>query len=201
MKPSRGLGSKSRQRQTSFPFLGEQVYEFALRGRVLCLVFLIDHMSNPSIIASSDEIVLKQNPSWFHAQGSFFFAFLFFVIGAALFFYPITGYQPISGMLALLVLLFAVVILIAEILRHYSTEYTLTRTGIVKMQGLFSKDVVTIPYGKIQDIKLKKSFVERILGIGNIYIDTAGENGIEMILRGISNPDKSYKMILEMMKK
>jgi uncharacterized membrane protein YdbT with pleckstrin-like domain len=157
-------------------------------------------MTDSSKIASSDEIVLKQNPSWFHAQGSFFFAFLFFVIGAALFFYPITGYQPISGMLALLVLSFAAVILIAEILRHYSTEYTLTRTGVMKTRGLFSKDVMTIPYGKIQDIKLKKSFVERVLGIGNIYIDTAGENGIEMILQGIYNPDKSYKLILGMMK-
>jgi uncharacterized membrane protein YdbT with pleckstrin-like domain len=103
-------------------------------------------------------------------------------------------------MLALLVLSFAAIILIAEILRHFSTEYTLTRTGIVKIRGLFSKDVVTIPYGKIQDIKLKKSFVERILGIGNIYINTAGENGIEMVIRGISNPDKSHKLILGLMK-
>jgi membrane protein YdbS with pleckstrin-like domain len=168
---------------------------------VLCNPFLIIHMSDTSKVTAADGIVLKQNPSWFHAQGSFFFAFLFFVIGAALFFYPITGYQPISGMLALLVLFFAAVILIAEILRHYSTEYTLTEAGVVKAQGLFSKDVMTIPYGKIQDIKLKKSFVERILGIGNIYIDTAGENGIEMVIRGISNPDKSYNMILGMMKK
>ena len=158
-------------------------------------------MPEPSNIATGDEVILKQNPSWFRFIRSFFFAFLFVVIGLALFIYPITGYQEVSGILALLLLLFAAILLVAAILGHYSTEYSITPAGMVKTRGILSKDVVTIPFDKITDIRLKKSFVERILGIGNIYIDTAGENGIEMVLRGVPNPDKSYKMILGMMKK
>lgn len=149
---------------------------------------------------SSDGVILKQNPSWFQSPGRFFLAVLFIAAGVLLFFYPIAGFQEVSGIVALLLLLFAAIILITVILVHYSTEYSLTKTGVVKTKGLLSKDVVTIPYDKVQDIRLKKSFAERVLGIGNIYIDTAGENGVKMILQGVSNPDKSYKMILEMMK-
>jgi uncharacterized membrane protein YdbT with pleckstrin-like domain len=151
--------------------------------------------------ASAAEVILKQNPSWFQSPGNFFLAFLLIITGLALFLFPIAGYQEISGILSLLLLVFAAFILITAVLGHYSTDYALTKTGVVKTRGLLSKDVATIPYGKIQDIRLKKSFLERILGIGNIYIDTAGENGIEMILRGVPDPDRTHNMILGMMKK
>jgi len=60
--------------------------------------------------------------------------------------------------------------------------------------------VITIPYSKIRDISLKANFLDRPQDIGSIYINTAGEHGIEMVLWGIPHLEKVHKAILSRMK-
>lgn len=57
---------------------------------------------------------------------------------------------------------------------YKSIHFCVTNKGIYKVSGFINIDVVFIPYKKITDIKMDLGFFERKLGVGTIWINTAG---------------------------
>ena len=71
-------------------------------------------------------------------------------------------------------------------LRFYC--YELTDKGFCKESGVVSKEYVTIPYDRIQNVDIYRSVFSRILGLSDLSIQTAGNTqvGSEGRLSGIS---------------
>lgn len=82
----------------------------------------------------------------------------------------------------ILVLSFAVLFFIATWfiggLAHKYYKYSLKKNGFYKEYGIISKKFVTIPYDKIQNIDIRQTLLERILGLHYVMIQTAGNSGI-----------------------
>ncbi len=77
-------------------------------------------------------------------------------------------------------------------------EYIITDNEIKKIEGIFSKREVSIPFQSIADITLVKSLVGRILNFGNVLIK--GVDG-SIVLKGLRNPERIVRIIEERMKK
>ncbi|MCY4577194.1 MAG: PH domain-containing protein [Candidatus Kaiserbacteria bacterium] len=61
---------------------------------------------------------------------------------------------------------------------YYRTyKYELRENGFRKEYGVISKRYVTIPYEKIQNVEIRRSLFERMLGISELQIQTAGYAG------------------------
>ena len=60
--------------------------------------------------------------------------------------------------------------------KYYS--YSLKKNGFYKEYGIISKKYVTIPYDKIQNIDIRQTLLERLLGLYYVMIQTAGNSGI-----------------------
>jgi hypothetical protein len=57
-----------------------------------------------------------------------------------------------------------------------------------------SKKRTAIPYSSISNIVMKKNLIGRMIGYGNVLINSfSGENRI--ILKGIKHPEKTFKFI------
>lgn len=56
----------------------------------------------------------------------------------------------------------------------------------VLRKGVFSTDVVTIPFQKIQQVNFKRSILQRIAGVYSVVIDTAGSQEEEVEIRALS---------------
>ncbi len=82
---------------------------------------------------------------------------------------------------------------------HYSTRYFVTDKRVMKREGLFSKNLDVVPYRNIQNVELKKKFTERIVDIGDIYIDVAGGPDVELVFDNYPDPEKPHKKIQELM--
>lgn len=66
--------------------------------------------------------------------------------------------------------------------------------------GLISRTRRTVDVAKIQDVTLSQSLGQRILGVGDLRLESAGESGA-MAMRNIDHPRKIADLILEVAKR
>ncbi|MDP4009245.1 MAG: PH domain-containing protein [bacterium] len=62
-------------------------------------------------------------------------------------------------------------------LTYHFYRYELADAGFRKELGIIGKTYVTIPYDRIQNVDIYRSLLERILGLSNLNIQTAGMSG------------------------
>lgn len=68
------------------------------------------------------------------------------------------------------------------------TTYTLTDTRLIIKKGIFNISEEEIRLYRILDITLKRSFEERIFGLGTIHLCTADKSTPEIDVSRIKNP-------------
>jgi len=87
------------------------------------------------------------------------------------------------------------------LINHYSTRYFLTNHRVIVRKGVFSKKMVYVQYDKIQNVRISKSLGERMVDIGDIYIDTSGGDQTELVILDIPDPERMQRMILQGMER
>ncbi len=72
-------------------------------------------------------------------------------------------------------------------------EVTNKRT--IERLGLLSRFTSEILHEDVRNIQITQTFRERIMGIGGIGISSAGQDGLEITVQGIRNPDRIREII------
>lgn len=57
------------------------------------------------------------------------------------------------------------------------TKYTLTTSRIIIESGILGRSHKTIPIQNIQDVSYEQSIIERFIGVGDVVVESAGEQG------------------------
>jgi uncharacterized membrane protein YdbT with pleckstrin-like domain len=84
-----------------------------------------------------------------------------------------------------------VVILGVAFLRRWTTLYTITNHEVILTSGIFARHAVAAPTNRITNISGRQSFLERLLGLANLYIDTAGGDQPEIVFPRMTKADAS----------
>ena len=66
----------------------------------------------------------------------------------------------------------------------------LTPRAIVRRKGVFVKNERAVPLNQVQDISITYGLVRRLLGHGDIRIETAGSAGTEIVMHNIDDPEE-----------
>lgn len=69
-------------------------------------------------------------------------------------------------------------------------NYQIYPDHIVSVTGIFNRNNTTVRFDEITNINWASDVTQRVFGIGNIHIDTAGGPGYELTLIGVQNPEK-----------
>jgi uncharacterized membrane protein YdbT with pleckstrin-like domain len=85
-------------------------------------------------------------------------------------------------------------------LRKKLVRYTLTDTTIEIDRGLISRTTQNIPLRRIQDVTVSATVTQRMLGLGDLIIDNASEDGGKIVLDGIDEPKKYAELMLRQMR-
>jgi uncharacterized membrane protein YdbT with pleckstrin-like domain len=80
-------------------------------------------------------------------------------------------------------------------LRRQFTKTTVSGDRLHYETGIFSKTTRTIQLSKLQDLRVEQTFAQRILGVGNLSIETAGAASWEAI-EDVDNPQAFADEIL-----
>lgn len=82
----------------------------------------------------------------------------------------------------------------SEIDRHFVTYY-ITSEQVILRYGILNQTTESTTYSNITDVTMNKALNERIFGVGDIHVNTAGHDGEAIVLNGLKNPEKYKRMI------
>lgn len=152
-------------------------------------------------LQDGEHLVWRGHPSaraslaWYLKWG--FLALLPFIITTILKWQDIgTGFAYWQWVLISLILVGVVVVV--DVLRRMAIHYVVTTRRIRIRRGLLSRHEQSTMVEKVQNINMSQSLLERVVGVGDIDLDTAGAdaNQADFVFRGIANP-RAVVQILE----
>ena len=140
-----------------------------------------------SLMGDKERILLLTRQHWFTLFSRIFLEIILIVVLvtafiAAMTFYPIAAF----GFILVLVPLIG---MLRDILIWRNRQYIVTNRRVMRVAGVFNKNVVDSSLEKVNDIKMNQSFFGRLFGYGDVQILTASELGIDLF-EHIADPIK-----------
>ena len=80
-------------------------------------------------------------------------------------------------------------------------RYTLTETKLEIDEGFISRNTRSIPLRRIQDVTVVATATQRLLGIGDLMIDNASDDGGKVLLKDINSPKDHADTLLRQMRR
>src|SRR5262249_51610086 len=77
-----------------------------------------------------------------------------------------------------------------------TSHFVVTNERVIHRQGLISKTSMEIPLDRIQNVRFHQGVFERMIGAGDIIIESAGERGTNSF-SDIRHPEQTQKTIYE----
>lgn len=88
-----------------------------------------------------------------------------------------------------------VIELLTAIARIKSTHYKVTNQRILLERGIFSKSLEEIDTRSVDDTEFHQTFLERLFGIGEVWIVSTDKVAPKEVLHGIRDPRKTRELI------
>jgi len=128
----------------------------------------------PDLLNESEEVVLDLRPHW----AKLFFPVVWVVVAiAATAASRILDAPPALTFALLAVLAVAVVLLLARYVRWTTINFVVTNERLIHREGIIAKKGIEIPLDRVQTIRFSQTVFERMIGAGDLLIESAGETG------------------------
>jgi membrane protein YdbS with pleckstrin-like domain len=142
-------------------------------------------------IADQEQVIFSITPTFFEVFPSYLLAVVLSLIATAV----VALVDGNFGISLILAAIFFVVPVVRHIrLKH--TVYTLTTSKIEVRSGILSKAAQSVPLRHIQDVTVSETLKERLIGIGDVLIDSAALDK-KMAMDNIRNPRKYADLIMD----
>jgi uncharacterized membrane protein YdbT with pleckstrin-like domain len=106
-----------------------------------------------------------------------------------------TSISTVKNVIALVLIVASVLWAGLRILRWRFATYHLTDRRIIMEGGILSRTAETIPLDRIQNTVIHRPFGDRLIGAGDIEIESAGRGGVEVLHR-IPKAEAFYNELL-----
>ena len=152
-------------------------------------------MPYPAKLLNPDEsVALDLNPHWWYFAESV----SSFAVSGILWLFVFGKYQdnpkpfltyPI-GVIALATLAWVIV----RYLKWRTTYFVITSYRLIFRNGVIGKSGIEIPLERVNNVNFKQGIFERIIGAGDLLIESGGEDG-QQRFSDISHPDRVQNLI------
>ena len=130
------------------------------------------------LLGEGEEIVLDLHPHWWYLSGPVT-AVVVVLVGTVA---ALVAGVPTAGILALTaLLLLSLFWLLARYAKWHTNNFVLTNERIIHRVGVIATHGREIPLDHINDISCLQGPFERIIGAGDVVIESAGEHGQQRI--------------------
>ncbi|CAN5572315.1 PH domain-containing protein [soil metagenome] len=97
--------------------------------------------------------------------------------------------------LAIIVLLVLTALwVVGRYLKWLTTNFVMTSQRLIFKQGVFAKSGIEIPLDRVNNVNFNQSIFERLLGAGDLLIESGGEDG-QQRFTDIRNPEKVQNLL------
>lgn len=107
--------------------------------------------------------------------------------------------QPVWFVITCLlcVVIVGLVIFLVWWLKCKGTTLTITSDRTRLRKGILSRSVTEVWHQDVRNVQLDQTFFQRIFDVGSIGISSAGQSGLEIMVKGIPDPDRVKSLIDE----
>jgi uncharacterized membrane protein YdbT with pleckstrin-like domain len=150
------------------------------------------------LLNDNEVVILDLRPHWWMLVGSAALLALGLAVAVAVSIaVPGVAHDPL-----LIVSLIVVLFLLARFVRRYArwatTNMVLTSDRLILRAGVFGKSGREIPLERINDLTYRQSLFERLIGAGDLLVESGGERG-QQVLRMVPNPMRVQQEIYKQM--
>ena len=153
-------------------------------------------MPYPRKLLNDDEtIVLDLHPHWWYfveAALALVAAIVFGVVVLAV------GWPVAMRWVALVLVVGTALWMLSRYARWRTTNFVVTSDRVIFRHGLFAKAGIEIPLERINSVHFTQSVIERILGAGDLMIESGSEQG-QQRFTDVRNPDRVTNAIHKQM--
>ena len=132
------------------------------------------------LLASHERVVFDLKPHWVAVVPSVLWTLLLIAVvglGSDLARDNIEDEGLVVNLLRGLAVVAWVVLGLVPFLKWHFTNFVLTTDRLITREGIIAKHSKEIPLERINDVAFNQSIVERMLGAGDLMIESAGERG------------------------
>jgi uncharacterized membrane protein YdbT with pleckstrin-like domain len=146
------------------------------------------------LLTSDEELVLDLRPHWIALVGPVVVTILL-IVGVVL------GLANINSKAVKWVIEgIAVVLFVAYPVRRFvqwvTSHFVVTNERLIHRQGLIAKNSMEVPLDRINDVRFHQNVFERMIGAGDLVIESAGTRGQE-VFSNVRHPENVQKVIYE----
>jgi membrane protein YdbS with pleckstrin-like domain len=129
------------------------------------------------LLHDGEEVVIDVRPHWWYLAGP---AVVLVAVIAGGVVAAIESVPSWADWVAIGALVLAVAWLIGRYTRWASTSLVVTTSRLIRRTGVLSRRVREIPLAALTDISCNQSLVERVIGAGDVLLESAGREGQEV---------------------
>jgi membrane protein YdbS with pleckstrin-like domain len=143
----------------------------------------------------TEELILDLHPHWWFMARSILALGLAGIFAVAML--AVGAPDPIK-ILAAILLLVALGWFLVRFCKWATTDFVLTSDRVIFREGVVAKKGIEIPLERINTIFFQQRIVERILGLGNLEIESASKDGAQ-VFEAIRKPSAVQNQIYQQM--
>jgi membrane protein YdbS with pleckstrin-like domain len=92
----------------------------------------------------------------------------------------------------------AALYLLAWWLQSRFTTLTVTNQRTMLRRGLIARETTEVRHRDVRNLQVNQTTLERMLGVGDLAISSAGQNELEINVHGIPNPEKLAAIVRDL---
>ncbi len=119
-------------------------------------------------------------------------------VAAGLFVGVVLNGSATAVLITFLVLAIVLLVLVLQRLSERYTSYVITNVRIMRVSGVVTRRVHSIPWMRVTDLTFDQTGLGRILGYATLHIESANEEGGLRNLEGVSDPIVFNKYLVDM---
>jgi len=73
-------------------------------------------------------------------------------------------------------------------LKCKGTKLTVTSERTLLREGILAKSINEVWHRDVRNVRVKQTFLQRVFGVGEIEISSAGQSGVEIDVKGVPSP-------------
>jgi membrane protein YdbS with pleckstrin-like domain len=108
------------------------------------------------------------------------------------------GGSVLGGLLIGLVVVGVGTALFVRRLSEAYTSYVITNVRVIRLSGVISRKMHSIPWVRVTDLSMEQNLVGRLLGYATVHIESANEDSGLRDLRGVSDPVRFHSYLVDM---
>jgi uncharacterized membrane protein YdbT with pleckstrin-like domain len=137
------------------------------------------------LLNDNESLVLDLHPHWWYFIEAAVALFLSIVLSIVLL---VIDAPAFTKWLALILILVSAVWLFIRYINWITTNFVVTTDRVIFRHGVFAKAGIEIPLERVNSVHFGQGFIERILGAGNLMIESGAESG-QQRFTDVKHPD------------